>query len=704
MQRTKRSVILVAFLVMLYIVPSFFIVNYGPSTILTQPNINKEFSSSEYLDESPYSIDGFSETLESDVFYTPDGFTSGAFELPVTGNGDWYDVLSIEDDPLDGDIWQSSGGEYCQFRGLYPIEGIAYHIYGFAANGNSSLQVPDSLNGGWGLIVNLTEDTDFSWYNGTYFGPFSSQMTTVTFFAEVTGDTRAIVIDYMEVCFYYLPLLDFEYGGPYTNFGTSFTDVTQWQTSGAHVTIETDGDIATIVDDGTKNYVYMTVDVDASLGTYVELRVSGNASWGFDVYTVADGWVNSIISWVGSATFSTYRAYLANSLTDYQITSFRIKPWTSNPQECNIDYLRISPSIEMGWQHDGSTLQGIDTASVSNVTYSQSTDGDILTLGAIGTSGCSNQNPNFQIPFGDTDEDIENTYYPFTHVRYRINSFSGCTISFRWYTDVQRFTTVVSTESLGVWHDLYVNTKGSGGTGSSLMYGFMAYFYDIDEGDYANIQLDYVEAYSIANYTVTMSGAEMDTYCYVTGGTLYASYGTNGAYFQFAQDPYVSIDTTLYNGIFWDSESSDTGLGFNFKEQGNPVWDLADSLSSNWSDSASATVTDIVFSINTDDPDSILDCISIRFVDLHHWRLVDSETIYLDLPEWHLIESVIIIFWMELTTVAIDLFLIIFGLILLPTSTMYLAYSLKHDMNKDKFFYFCVAFMFGIAFFLGGIM
>jgi hypothetical protein len=72
-------------------------------------------------------------------------------------------------------------------------------------------------------------------------------------------------------------------------------------------------------------------------------------------------------------------------------------------------------------------------------------------------------------------------------------------------------------------------------------------------------------------------------------------------------------------------------------------------------------------------------------------------------PHWNEIGIAILRFIIPLDTWALDMFLIILGLCMIPSSTVYLAYSYRHGINSDKVYYALIAFMLGWAFFFGGI-
>lgn len=71
---------------------------------------------------------------------------------------------------------------------------------------------------------------------------------------------------------------------------------------------------------------------------------------------------------------------------------------------------------------------------------------------------------------------------------------------------------------------------------------------------------------------------------------------------------------------------------------------------------------------------------------------------------WHIVnDPVTILFSVPIDETGLQTLLVFFGLMLIPTSTMYLVYHGKKGMSTDKIFYFLVAFIIGWGLFLGGI-
>lgn len=84
---------------------------------------------------------------------------------------------------------------------------------------------------------------------------------------------------------------------------------------------------------------------------------------------------------------------------------------------------------------------------------------------------------------------------------------------------------------------------------------------------------------------------------------------------------------------------------------------------------------------------------------------VDAEEEYVPpVSEWNEVGEATIYFNVSLDYWAFNMFMIFFGLVLVIASGCYLAYSIKHNISQDKFFYFLLAFFMGWGLFLGGML
>ena len=73
-------------------------------------------------------------------------------------------------------------------------------------------------------------------------------------------------------------------------------------------------------------------------------------------------------------------------------------------------------------------------------------------------------------------------------------------------------------------------------------------------------------------------------------------------------------------------------------------------------------------------------------------------------PQWNIVVGIAILqFIVALFTGSLDALLTFLGLIMIPASTLFLAYSSKHDMSSDKVFFFLILFVIGWALFISGI-
>ena len=83
----------------------------------------------------------------------------------------------------------------------------------------------------------------------------------------------------------------------------------------------------------------------------------------------------------------------------------------------------------------------------------------------------------------------------------------------------------------------------------------------------------------------------------------------------------------------------------------------------------------------------------------------DKETYSGWLPDqWNTVNEVRVYFTIPFNMWGYNVALIILGLVMIPTSTIYLAYGAKHDRSSDRLFYGLILFMMGCGLFIGGVM
>lgn len=72
--------------------------------------------------------------------------------------------------------------------------------------------------------------------------------------------------------------------------------------------------------------------------------------------------------------------------------------------------------------------------------------------------------------------------------------------------------------------------------------------------------------------------------------------------------------------------------------------------------------------------------------------------------QWNIVNDVRVYFTIPFHMWGMDVALIILGLVMIPTSTIYLAYGAKHDRSSDRLFYGLIIFIMGCALFIGGVL
>ncbi|MCK5139627.1 MAG: DUF2341 domain-containing protein, partial [Thermodesulfovibrionia bacterium] len=69
---------------------------------------------------------------------------------------------------------------------------------------------------------------------------------------------------------------------------------------------------------------------------------------------------------------------------------------------------------------------------------------------------------------------------------------------------------------------------------------------------------------------------------------------------------------------------------------------------------------------------------------------------------WHVVASISFWFTVDIDEWGLNVLLIILGLVMIPTSGLYLAYGVKHDRSSDRLFYGLMIFILGCGLFIGG--
>ena len=668
-------------LLMLYIGPSLFAMSSCAVPIPAEPNMAKDFSLATEYEASEQSITSFTETLEEedDVLFYPDAFTMD--EMTATSsNQSQYHIL----DEVDDTWWE-----------LFPIllyfdvsdlmiDSIGYNLLSRVPSG--ALSVFNHTSDSWDVVIATLAN---GWNNGTLSDDYLPTGGDYNIEVLLSG---SLSVDYFGIVLSIMTLADSEH------YAESFSDVSDWSymTSlglvAGDYSITTDGDVATITiscnDTGNEYVIYATDEADGfSTNLVAEIRYKCGTGTNFYCYietTSGNGFLASETT--GANTWITTKILLsqiAGISPNGVITKIRIYNDDYDPSDTGnyytyIDYLRVGPSNEMGWQHDASTVEGTEVSATASV----SSDGDKLNMTVTGTSQYVGVVTDTTTTIASIDED----YYPFLKVV--ISDLSA------------PVTPRVLGESTSTFLDA-ITTAGTYRYNLKVLApdSFLGFRFYLNDSEW--LTCDLIKAYSIANWTVTQLQTETDDILYVDHGILVSDIDGSPEWFVLDYDPALSVLGSTYN--YWNlsiADYTDIGAGHS--------WGFL-TYSGGWATAVYDELSDEVFSdgIQTDMQFSIFDPLrisAITFTDMQRFRTIDTIIMYFDLPEWHVIASAVIIIWMELSTIGLDWFLIFLGLIMIPSSTIYIVKGGRKEASMDKVFFALVAFILGCALFIGGIM
>lgn len=664
----KKPLILVAFLMMsLCMIPS---VTAG------------------YGDESPQSITSFSETLPDDVLFYPDAIINDTVHVADTGTGDYADSQV-----LDSTYWSTTLAslEEAEFHLLttIQIEMFSYAFYGHCTVIEGWLKIQNDADA-WVILEEIATGGD-AWYNGTVSDPDYFKTDNEIHFAildDITGDGATIECDYLEISYVsYMTLADSDH------YAESFADVSDWEgstwaTSDPEGTFTSDGDVGSIEDNdsgvGSDNDGWISNDLSyPDCNYYLEIRYKVNITtsvnppriYFFSLDDSAGTLVYIALEKVTSWT--TYRCQIADAMTGdpMAIESMILLLLTragDSPIKWDIDYLRISPANETGWQHDGSTIVGVSGDAIIT------TDGDKLTISAVGNTRYA----DFVFDTTATSFPIDTDYYPF--LSWSITAVHDDNADGDvWYARAYDTGSVHLQNVYGYCDETGIFRFNAAQFTALNDFAFMRIYVRI--GD--NVTFDWMKGYSIANFSYTQSvSCSISDVFYVDSGALIGSKTTD--YYQtFNYDPVLSVDTTMYNIV--EANVSKAGypnvVGFNWAATITGIgetWYLVDEKRTALD---SSVMTDNRFSI-----DGLGDwtLYTIAFVDDHTWRGYTTVTVWFEVIAF---------------TGTLGMLLIFGGLFLIPASTLYAVKGGREAMNTDKLFYVLIAFVLGWAFLLGGI-
>jgi len=626
---------------------------------------------------SDESIASFGETLSDDVLFYPDPIVLHNSTVILASSGDagpdtatnaYTDTHTVNAVAYYG-TKDPVGTAYVilNFTHSYlgNFAGFGYSVYckGLVNDDSAALWFYNWVTDAWVEISSVTMGT-YDWENGTTDNPDYWNDTQVSIKVTSTDSDGSAVayIDYAEITQYY-------YLASEEGYVESFADVSDWAIQTGN-TITTDGDVGSFHVDGDNAWDYYYSNgpsITNVLGYYVEYRFSANSTtgglmrvYGFTEDThggtsyTLDGGVNLF----PTTTWQTKKLYI-----DYDgaCESVRVHLRHSSDVEVMFDSFRISPANETGYQHDFSTTTGISSADGGTI----ASDGDLVTLTADGDGS------TFLIVADTTATAaaISTIYYPFFGID--IDSGSGSWTLEQY--DGAAYATLQSSVAISAGTkrfnmqalDTYVSWWRITLTASGVLVG------------------DWAKAYSIADYTYTGTGVSLDDVLYVSDGILYCS-GTSFTSITLDHDPALSFETGI--GSIWELNTS----------SGVPQTDYYVSAWAGYSSEtsgalATGTLTDfrIMFTASAN-----IEAITFLYI-LPQWYTVATSQLWFETPRWEVVGTAELIFSVPIDETALNWFLILLGMFMVPASTLYLVKGGKDNMSMNKVFYFIVAFLFG---------
>lgn len=698
MKRSK-SLIVVAFLLMLYISPMIFISSYVGVAIPAEPNMSKDFSPSAYGDESNQSIPSFDETLPDDVLFYPDSEDRTVVYHYVDDYEEAYGAspdssLTVQYNSYTT-VNTATTTDYDPSSPIAPSDSfvmawafVAAASFGLSANVEFNYSVPIGDKTFDACYSGSLSDSSMASNNGTLGGVW-----TIAFWNQETDlwDTQdtisagwtwgrevslSISNEYISgnqilTVRFRIYRSDTGYAGlwlynAFVNMNTladsnhyaeSFYDVNNWTLEAGPANPTSDGDVGIQYVEGDWSYDSIaTNSISLDVGSYyVEIRYKRNTTAGAcefrPVFYTENDLGGTIDNSMGTLNPTTTWQTTKGILNGTGIESILFYTRAGANIEIQLDYFRVSPANESGWQYDGSTIiEGTDTDGILssdgyNLNFTADDNADHLFIYVDNTPTRA---------FLDTDD------YPF--FMFSVSSATG-----NYRVDVRdkaagSYTVHPYSDSIGVFRYNMLAVVDS--------FSYVRVFL---ESAGTSVIIQYIKAYSIANYTITQSGVSVDDYLYCEDGVLYSHIDSGTIIAN--HDP--TLNLSLYRG--WNMN---TDLGTPEIDFYDGAW-LGYSSATSGEFSIFTTVTDfrLKFTANAN-------IISLTFFDAVRWQ--DTGT-------------AVIIFWTAVFEGSLDALLIFLGLIMIPASTLYFVKGGKDEMSSNKVYYCLIAFVIGWALFLGGI-
>lgn len=519
------------------------------------PTVNY-FPSSEG-DLSSDSITSFSETTDDDVLFYPDLFTLDVTETPDNGYTDGGESGTWANTQVkDSTTWDiSSDCAYLEVLARADVEGFAYALYAKEnlAGDAVEFEVYDWIDTAYDTLTTIA-GTTLGWHNGTANNANYVNSSNYLKFRFDISVTEAVYIDYLEMDeWHILTMMDSDH------YAESFKDISDWafdseSTGLPSRSFTSDEDVLTFeigFDDTGNEYAKYDTPITVSLGSMLEINFLCSVTTGSYMSARLNLVLDSTTVYSGhTSTWLTKRVWLPDFFTSAptELTLYIDDYSNTNDHDTGyvkFDYIRIGDPTEMGWQHDCSTTEGSYNDGSANWEYTDSSDEDILSLNITRTSAnpSSNSWSLYQLCFDKTSTkaSLERDYYPFVGIRWRVTTLTAESIyPVYWFDGYKADGTII--QSTFGWTTTYFNIRAMTSAYSPTYDGVRFCVKGDSENEQAIIDVEWVKAFGIANWTVTQSGVSTDDYLYVDSGVLHAV--VDSGTISIADTPEISVDDT----------------------------------------------------------------------------------------------------------------------------------------------------------------
>jgi hypothetical protein len=472
--------------------------------------------------------------------------------------------------------------------------------------------------------------------------------------------------------------VDYAYVTATNDYTESFADVSDWDDYVAPDAFSSDGDVLTIEStaDGSNDYeaIYSN-NPNTSIGAYLEFYYRTETTSidyiSVRVYAEDDH----------AGTMTEYRPTITTSWTAYKVRltqvcesiviGLRHDDDVSPDNDLYFDYVGIRRADEMGWQHDGSTPEGVTAGAGGNI----SSDYDEVSLIADADGS------TFEIAIDPTTTAtmFSTAYYPMLGISFNSGDSTDY-IKVESY-DGSAWATVISNQTIGA-DVLRVNIK----TIDSYIEKFR-----LSVNPSATVRMDWFKVNGFANYTYSDSGVSSDDFLYVSAGVLYSEIDSGSITLNY--DPAIYLNESISDRYTWTKETSSGDSYLSFYD------DIWTDYATGTEGEINATTTDMRIQFTED-----ADIMSITFSPTPpHWYLVGNAPFVFRVPYWNLANSAPFDFYIPVDEFVLASFFMLIGMIMIPASTLYLVKDRRENMNSDRAFFFLLLFLMGWALILGGI-